>query len=126
MATSHFLERVREDLLREISWVITNKVRDPRVPSVVTVSDVELAADTRNATVYVGVYGDEQTKKGALIALNRAAPFIQKMVGERVSLRNFPKFYFKLDTSLERGMRINELLREVQDDLDRPALDTEQ
>ena len=108
---------VREQLIREIGWVIQNKVRDPRVPMIVSVTDMKLAGDTRNATVYVNVFGDDKVKTGALIALNRAAPFIQHHVSQRVKLRHLPKLLFKIDDSIERGMHIDELLREVKDDL---------
>lgn len=111
------LEHVRTQLIREVGWAIKNRVRDPRVPLIVTVTDMKLAGDTRNATVYVNIFGDEKTQKGALIALNRAASFIQHVVGQRVKLRHLPKLLFKLDDSIERGMHIEELLREVNDDL---------
>jgi len=110
-------ERITEDLRREITWTIANKMRDPRVPDIVSVTEIKLADDNRNATVFVSVYGTESEKKGALIALNRACPYIQKVVAERVSMRHFPKLLFKIDDSLDRGMKINELLKEIQDDL---------
>ncbi len=103
--------------MREIVWTIKNEVRDPRVPMIVSVSDMKLAPDTRNATVFVHVYGDDTVKRDAIAALNRAAPFIQQVVAGRVQMRHFPKLFFKLDTSIDRGMHIDELLREVRDDL---------
>lgn len=116
-ARAYHLQHIREQLMREIGWAIKNKVRDPRVPMIVTVTDMKLAPDTRNATVYVHAYGDEKVKKGAIVALNRAAPFIQRVVAERVKLRHFPKLLFKIDDSIDRAMHIEELLREVKDDL---------
>lgn len=114
----HYLERMRSQLLQEIAWTIANRVRDPRVPMVVSATDMNLARDTRNATVYVNVYGDDdKAKEEAVAALNHAAPFIQHVVAERVSIRHFPRLLFKLDTSIERGAHIEELLKKVQDDL---------
>jgi ribosome-binding factor A len=114
----YYHERVKEDLIREIGWVISNEMRDPRVPPVVTVTDLKLASDTRNATVFISILGDDMTKNGALIALNRGAPFIQKLVAQKISIRHFPRLLFKLDNSIEHGTRINELLKEIKDDLD--------
>jgi ribosome-binding factor A len=108
---------IRENLIREIGWVISNEMRDPRIPPIVSVTDLKLGSDTRNATVYVSVMGDEKVKKGALIALNRAAAYIQKLISGRVSMRHFPVLLFKHDDSIERGTRINELLKEIKDDL---------
>ncbi len=110
-------ERLREQLMREIGWTIKERVRDPRVPMIVGVTGMKLASDSRNATVYVNVFGDEQVKKEAVTALNRAAPFIQRVVAERVQTRHVPRLVFKLDESIDRGMHIDELLRDVRDDL---------
>jgi ribosome-binding factor A len=112
----HF-ERLREQLQHEIGTVIAREMRDPRIPPVVTVTHVKLAQDTRNATVYVSVYGDHKAKDGALQALNAASAFVQRMVSARVRAKNFPRLYFKLDNSIEHGQHINELLKEIQDDL---------
>jgi ribosome-binding factor A len=114
---THRFEHIREDLQREISWTIKERVRDPRVPAIVGVTEVKLASDTRNATVFVSIYGDEKVRTGALIALNRAAPYIQNVVAQRVSMRNFPRLVFRLDDSIDRGMHIDELLKDIKDDL---------
>lgn len=114
---SHYLERARGQLLREISWAVQNRVRDPRIPLIVSITDLKLASDVRNATVFVNVFGDDTVKQSALDALNHAAPFIQRVVAERVNLRHFPRLAFKLDVSIERGAHIEQLLREVKDDL---------
>jgi len=103
--------------MREIGWTIANRLRDPRIPPIVTVLDVKLGDDTRNATVCVSMYGEDVEKDEAVAALNHAAPAIQKMVSERVSVKHFPKLYFKLDKLLDQGQRINELLNEIKDDL---------
>lgn len=114
---AHYLQRVREQLVREISVAISSRVRDPRVPLVVSVTDVKLAPDTRDATVFVSVFGDDTVKADAIEALNHAAPFVQNIVAERVRIRHFPKLVFRLDTSIEQGAHIEHLLREVKDDL---------
>jgi ribosome-binding factor A len=117
-ASHHHFERLREQLQHEIGIVIAREMRDPRIPPVVTVTQVKLAQDTRDATVLVSVYGDEKVKKDALNALNAAAAYIQRMVSARVTVKNFPHLYFKLDTSLEHSQHINELLKEISHDLE--------
>ena len=113
----HF-EHVRSQLMREIGSVVTNDIRDPRVPPCVTILDIRLSADTRNATVFVSVFGDEKVRKGALIALNRAAPFVQRQVSRHVKLKHFPRLLFKCDEAVDRSLRVTELLKEIRDDLD--------
>ena len=118
MPASHFyMERLREDLHREIAWAIANRVRDPRVPEVVSVLEVRLAPDTRNATILVSIMGEKQARKEAIAGLNAAAPFIQKVVGERIKIKHFPRLYFKIDNSLDFSQHLNELLDEIKDDL---------
>ncbi len=112
-----YSERLKEDLHREITWAIVNKVNDPRVPDIVTVAGIKLAPDTRNATVFISIYSDEEKKRKALLALNGAASFIQKIVSSRINIKHFPKLYFKLDDSFEKSERINNLLGQIKNDL---------
>jgi ribosome-binding factor A len=116
-SSPHHFERLKEQLLHEIGTVIAREMRDPRIPPVVTVTQLKLAQDTRNATVLVSIYGDEKAKTDAVEALNAAAAFIQRMVSARVTVKNFPHLLFKLDNSLEHTQHINELLKEIEDDL---------
>ncbi|MBN1980225.1 MAG: 30S ribosome-binding factor RbfA [Chitinivibrionales bacterium] len=101
--------------MHEISWVIANKVNDPRIPEIATITDIKLAPDTRNATVFISLYCEN--KEEALQQLNKAAAYIQKLVAEKVTVKHFPKLYFKIDTSFEKRERINSLLEQVKDDL---------
>jgi ribosome-binding factor A len=112
------IPRLAEQLQKEISIVITQEMRDPRIPTLVTITRIKLAQDTRNATVYVSIYGETKEKNEALAALNGAAPFIQRVVAGRVTVKHFPRLCFKLDNSIEYGGHINELLKEVKDDLE--------
>lgn len=111
-------ERLRELLLREIGMVIAKDVRDPRIPEIVTVTEVRLAKDARNATVFVSVMGNDEEKESAVAALNKAAPFIQRVVASQIVTKHFPRLAFKLDKAIEHGQHINELFKEIQDDLD--------
>lgn len=109
--------RMTEQLRREIAWTIANRLSDPRVPGLVTVMEIKLAPDTRNATIFVSIPDDDGRREQALQALNRAAAFIQRTVASRVSLKNFPRLVFKIDTSIDHGEHINNLLEQVKDDL---------
>jgi len=120
MATPKWhIERLRELLHREIGTVIAQDVRDPRIPGIVTVMEVKLSKDIRNATVYVSVMGSGDEKEGVIEALNGATPFIKRAVASRVTVKNFPHLLFKIDTSIEHGLRINELFKDIQEDLER-------
>ncbi len=114
-----YKQRVSENLKREILWAITNELRDPDVPSMITVSAIELAQDTRNATVFISFFGEEAEKELAIGKLNKAAKMIQMVASKRVKIKNFPRLYFKIDNSFEERDHITELLKKVEDDLNR-------
>lgn len=110
-------ERIEEQLQRDIGEVITTELRDPRVPPIVTIVKVSVSSDIRNATVGFSIFGNEAEKKSALIALNRAAPYIGRLVAARVRLKRFPKLYFKYDDAVEKATHISHLFSEISDDM---------
>ncbi len=104
-------ERIREEFKREISDIL-RKMKDPRI-GFVSVTDVELSRDLRHAKVFVSIFGDEAEKENTLAALLHAQGFIRSELGRRIRLRHTPEITFRLDDSIERGDRINRLLRSV-------------
>lgn len=119
MPTQNFhVERLAEMLQREIGTIISQEMRDPRIPPVVTVTRVKLAQDIRNATVFVSIYGEEDVKSNAVEALNKAVSFIQRVAASRIVVKHFPRLRFKIDNSIEHGRHIDELLKDIQNDLE--------
>lgn len=90
----------------------------------ITVSEVRVSPDLKNATVYVMPLGGEN-KKEKLEALKAASPEIRHLVSKRMKLRHMPKLFFALDNSFEEAERINTLLNkpEVARDLEKPIAD---
>lgn len=113
--------RLSSQIQRELSWLIANKINDPRVPSMVTPVEVRLSPDNREALIFVSVYGAEKEKVDTLKALNHAAAFLQKSAAQKIRVKHFPRFTFKLDNSMDYSMKINSLLEEVKDDLEEPS-----
>jgi len=114
LVTTHRSERIA-DLVREATArIIASELRDPRV-GFVTVTEVRLSADLKNARVFVAVH--ETQRAGQCIdALNRAAPFLRRRLAGQVQLRYVPALRFEHDTAMERGTRVEEILRRLQDD----------
>ncbi len=118
MAVSPFhQERLSELIRREIAEVIAHKVRDPRIPAVVTIARIKLAPDNRNATVFVSFLEEKIKNETVIEALNNAAPFIQRIVAAKISVKHFPRLYFKYDDTIEHTNNINRLLKEIQHEL---------
>jgi ribosome-binding factor A len=109
-------ERVAEMLREEISEIVGYELEDPRVASV-TVTDVKLSENLRDASVYVLVEGSEEEIVTALEALRHAAPYVRKQVGFALNLRHTPEIHFIRDTVEESGARVDKLLLEIEREL---------
>jgi ribosome-binding factor A len=110
-------ERVSDQMKVEIAEILMRKIKDPRI-GFVTVTDVELSDDLRNAKVYVSVYGGDEQKKASLEGLRSASSYIRSELGRRMRLRHMPELLFRFDATVERGAHIMELLREIDEKKD--------
>src|ERR687884_498830 len=110
-------ERVAEQLREEITQIVGYELEDPRVQAV-TVTDVKVSENLRDASVYVLVEGSEDEKTAALAALRHAAPYVRKQVGFALNLRHTPEIHFVRDTVEERGARVDRLLEEIELELE--------
>ncbi|MDF2375542.1 MAG: 30S ribosome-binding factor RbfA [Verrucomicrobiales bacterium] len=108
---SQRISRVNELLKREISSCIEKNFEFPEI--LVTIHDVKVAQDLRTAQIFIGVIGSAEQKAKVLQKLNAKHGFIQNMVMKRVVLRNTPRFSFESDDSVERGVRVLNILEEI-------------
>jgi ribosome-binding factor A len=95
-----------------VTEIVGYELEDPRLLNV-TVTDVRVAEDLRNANVYVLVEGDEDQIREAMTALSRAASFIRREVALDLNLRYAPQLHFARDTVEEKATRIGEILDEI-------------
>lgn len=106
-------DRLNSLLKEVISEVIRRDVRNPHIGPLVTVTRVEITKDLHFAKVYVSVIGTDQEKAETLQALQSAAGFIAVNSSQKVVMRYFPELKFKLDDSVDKHMRIEQLLGEI-------------
>jgi ribosome-binding factor A len=106
-------ERVAELLQEEIAQIVGFELEDPRVAGV-TVTEVRVSDNLRDARVFVMVAGDEAEHKAALEALRHASPYVRKQLGLSLSLRHTPQLHFVRDTVEEKGVRVDQLLEEIK------------
>ena len=109
----HRPERIAETLLEEIAQIVGYELEDPRLTSV-TVTEVRVADDLRDASVYVTVAGDEEEHNKALRALRHAAPYVRKQLGFALSLRHTPALHFVRDIVEEKATRVDTLLEGIE------------
>ena len=107
------VEKVQELMKQEISEIILRELKDPRI-GFVTVTDARITGDLRAATVYVSLFGSDEAKQETLKALKRATGYIRTEVGKRLGIRYSPTIVFKEDTSLDYGMKIDKILRDIE------------
>jgi ribosome-binding factor A len=119
----HRIERINSLLQQVLSEVIMRDVKDPRLPPLVGVSRVDTSADLHHATVYISVIGKEENKSLAMEVLKDAAGYIAVLASKKVVLRYFPSLSFKLDTSIEKHLRIDELLSKIHEEKNTRRID---
>lgn len=122
------MRRVDEAMRAVLSDAIAKDLKDPRV-GFVTVTGVKTSPDLRHARVYVSVLGDEPQRSESIDGLRSAHGFLQRRLAAELTLKHTPSLTFEYDESVDRGMRISNLLaehdHEVQDTDDHDDGDTD-
>lgn len=108
--SSNKMERVDSELLRELNNIIAYELKDPRLSSMVTITEVETAKDLKTAKVYVSVLEDNNIND-VLEALNKSNGFIRKQLFDRLKIRMVPHFTFIADNSIAYGFKIDKILK---------------
>ncbi len=106
-------ERVAQFLKEELSQIIREELKDPRI-GFVTVTRVNITADLRYARIYVSIMGEEKEKKETFKGLESARGFVRRLIGERIRLRYTPDIEFKIDDSIEYSIRISKVIDEAK------------
>jgi ribosome-binding factor A len=110
---SHRMERVNTLLKREISGLIQNELRDPRLDEFIAVTEVDTSQDLQYAKVFVSSLSGQQEEAKILGILNGASGFLRTALAHTVTLRRVPELHFLWDNSIEHGDHILRLIDEV-------------
>ncbi len=109
--------RINMEVQRELSKVISQEMKDPRIDPMTSVIAVEVTPDLKQAKVYVSVFGSDEKKQSTLEGLKSATPFIRKHLAKTINLRNTPELRFYMDESIEYGVNMSKLIDDVTKDL---------
>ncbi|MBP6775504.1 MAG: 30S ribosome-binding factor RbfA [Gemmatimonadaceae bacterium] len=109
-------DRVAEAIREGVASFLSDGAKDPRIRGFVTVTAVDVTRDLRHATVFVSVMGDDEAKKATFEGLASVAHHLRSLLGKSLRLRNAPEIHFKLDESIARASRIEELLAQVRNE----------
>ena len=110
----HRHERIAEEIHHEISIMVVGELKDPRIAGLVTVTEVRVTPDLKQARIFVSVMGTDAEQASTLQGLAAAAGFVRRELTQRLGLRRVPELFWILDKSEEYGERIEGLLRQMK------------
>jgi ribosome-binding factor A len=103
-----------EHLIRaELSDLLSRQVNDPRLKGLLTVTEVSASPDLKQARIFISIMGDEEEQGEVFQGLSSACNFLRHELGKRISLRHIPELSFERDDSIERGIRLSQLIEQV-------------
>ena len=109
--------RINGEVLKELSIIIRQEIKDPRIHMMTSVTDVEVAPDLKTCKAYISVMGSEEDKKNTILGLKSAEGYVRRQLAKRLNLRNTPEIQFILDQSIEYGVTMSRLIDEVNRDI---------
>ena len=110
-------ERVNSELARQITAIISNEIKDPRMSdAIVGVTKVYTTPDLKYAKVYLSIYAsDEEKTKAAFDTICRSKVFIRNMLKDKVQIRLLPEFTFLIDDSVEYSAKIEKIIHQIHE-----------
>ena len=124
MSTHSRPERVAQMVQQLLGEVFARGMRDPRI-GLVTITGVKMSPDLREARVYWTVHGDSEQREHTAKGLDKARGFLRREIGAELKLRLTPDLHFTYDEAIDRGDRIDQLLREAKESDRRRAQEAE-
>lgn len=107
------LNRINEELRKELSKLVTFELKNPKVTGMVSVTKVKITPDFKYAQVYVSLLNSKNVKK-TMEGLKESAGFLKSQIARSVNLRVTPELVFEIDDSLEQGARIESILKDLK------------
>ncbi len=108
-------EKINKLLKQELSSLIFKEIKDPRIKGIITVTEVEIATDLKNAKVYVSIFGiNEKEKARCLKGLQNSNNFLKYRLSKELKLRYTPELEFIYDNSIEKGFNIIDKLDNIK------------
>lgn len=115
MSTHSRPARVAEEFRQELSALLNRGLKDPRITGFVTVTGAKMSPDLKEVAVYVSIHAPQVERDRTLEGLRAAATYLQREVARNLKLRHTPHLRFVYDESVERGDRIERLLKEARE-----------
>lgn len=107
--------RVSMEVQRELSSIIRNEVKDPRIPLMLSVTNVYVAPDLKTCRAYISVLGGKEELDAAMEGLQKAAGFIRRRLAQNMNMRYTPEIRFIADSSIEYGVT---MIKTIEDQIE--------
>ena len=107
--------RINSEVQREMSSIIREDLKDPRIHPMTSVMAVEVTPDLKFAKIFVSVLGTDEEKEKTMEGLKKSASFARHQLAKRMNLRNTPELTFVLDTSIEYGVTMSKKIDELKE-----------
>lgn len=105
--------RINGEVQKELSTIIRNEIKDPRIHPMTSVMAVEVAPDLKTCKAYISVLGEKEAKEATIKGLNSAEGYIRRQLAKNLNFRNTPEIRFILDESIEYGVNMSKLIDDV-------------
>ena len=110
------INRIEEELKKEISNIIMNDIKDPNLTGLISVTKAKVTPDLKYAKVYVSILNAKSVKEDLTI-LKKSSGLTRSLLARRINLRITPEIIFVLDDSMEYGERIDSILKDIMKDI---------
>ena len=118
-SNSHKMDRVNEELKREISNIINYKLKNSKVTGMISITKVKTTPDLRYARVWISVLNCKN-KKDTLVGLKQSSGFIRSEIAKNINMRITPELVFEFDETMEYGEKIDNILKDIMKDIKKP------
>ena len=105
--------RINAEVQKELSTIIRNEIKDPRIHPMTSVMAVEVAPDLKTCKAYISVLGEKEAKEATIKGLKSAEGYIRRQLAHNMNLRNTPEIRFILDESIEYGVTMSKLIDDI-------------
>ena len=105
--------RINGEVQKELSTIIRNEIKDPRIHPMTSVMAVEVAPDLKTCKAYISVLGEKEAKEATIKGLKSAEGYIRRQLAHNMNLRNTPEIRFILDESIEYGVTMSKLIDDL-------------
>ena len=105
--------RINGEVQKELSRIIQYEIKDPRIHSMTSVTQVMVTSDLKECKAYISVLGDEQAREETLAGLQSASGYIRRELARSINLRNTPEITFVMDNSIEYAINMSKKIDDV-------------